>query len=101
MTRSRRLGLSALTGVLLGLAFPKVAFAPAAFVALAPLLVALQGASRRVGFLCGQTAGTLQGLLLLSWVYDVMTRYGGVAFPVAVAYSGSRPATREGRSTAP
>lgn len=83
MSLSRRLGLSALTGLLLALAFPKVAFAPAAFVALAPLLVALTGASRRVGFLCGQLAGTIQGFLLLSWVSDVMHLYGGVSSPIA------------------
>lgn len=84
MTRTRRLGLAALTGLLLALAFPKPAFAPVAFIALAPLLVALDGASRRMGFLCGQIAGTLQGFLLLSWVGEVMTRYGGVSAPVAL-----------------
>ncbi len=84
MKTARRLGLAALTGLLLALAFPKPAFAPAAFVALAPLLVALDGASRRMGFLCGQIAGTLQGFLLLFWVGEVMTRYGGVSAPVAL-----------------
>lgn len=84
MTLPRRLGLSALTGLLLALAFPKAAFAPAAFVALAPLLVALNGASRRAGFLCGQMAGTIQGFWLLSWVGEVMTRYGGVSLPMAL-----------------
>jgi len=85
LTRSRRLGLSALSGLLFALAFPKPAFAPAAFVALAPLLIALEGTSRRMGFMCGQTAGTLQGLVMLSWVYDVMSQYGGIARPVAFA----------------
>ncbi len=84
MTLRHRLGLAALTGILLALAFPKAAFAPAGFVALAPLLVALNGASRREGFLCGQVAGALQGLFLLSWVSEVMTRYGGVSSPVAL-----------------
>ena len=84
MTLPRRLGLSALTGLLLALAFPKAAFAPAAFVALAPLLAALNGASRRAGFLCGQVAGTLQGFWLLFWVGEVMTRYGGVSLPIAL-----------------
>ena len=83
MTLSRRLGLSALTGLLLAIAFPKVAFAPAAFIALAPLLVALNGVSRRVGFVCGQLAGTIQGFLLLSWVSEVMRLYGGVSSPMA------------------
>ena len=85
MTLPRRLGLSALTGLLLALAFPKPAFAAAAFVALTPLLLALNGASRREGFWCGQIAGSVQGLFLLSWVSDVMTRYGGISAPVAFA----------------
>lgn len=89
MRLGRRLGLSALAGVLLALAFPKAAFAPAAFVALVPLLVALDGVSRRAGFVLGHLAGTVQGVLLLSWVGDVLTRYGSaspfVAFLLTLA----------------
>ena len=83
MTQGGRLALAAFAGVLLALSFPKAGYAPVAFVALVPLLVALNGASRRVGFLLGQVAGTFQGFLLLSWVAEVMHRYGGVAAPVA------------------
>jgi len=79
----RRLGLATLAGVLLAISFPKVAFAPAAFVAIAPLLLSLEGGSRRTGFLCGQVTGTVQGLLVLSWVAEVMHRYGGVGAGVA------------------
>ena len=84
MTLRRRLGLSALAGVLLAVSFPKISLAPAAFVALIPLLLALDGASRWVGFLCGQVTGTLQGLLLLSWVADVLSRYGSAPPLVAL-----------------
>lgn len=84
MTPGRRLGLAALAGILLAVSFPKIAFGPAAFVALLPLLVALAGASRKAGFVCGQVTGAVQGLLLLSWVGEVMHRYGGVAVPTAV-----------------
>ena len=83
MNLGRRLGLAALAGLLLAVSFPKAAFASAAFVALAPLLVALDGVPRKTGFLLGQVTGTLQGLLLLSWVAEVMTRYGGVQAPLA------------------
>ena len=79
MTPSRRVFLSALAGSLLALSFPKVSFAPAAFVALVPFFLALHGASLRAGFLCGQVMGTLQGLLLLSWVGDVLSRHGGAS----------------------
>lgn len=84
MSLRRRLGLSAFSGVLLALAFPKVGFAPAAFVALVPLLIALDGASRRVGFLCGHVTGTVQGFWLLFWVADVLSLHGGAAFPLAL-----------------
>ncbi len=84
MNRGRRLALSIGAGVLLAAAFPKIGLAPAAFVALVPLLLALQGASRRTGFLCGQVTGTVQGFVLLFWVDEVMTRYGGVPSSAAL-----------------
>ncbi|MEO8499704.1 MAG: apolipoprotein N-acyltransferase [Vicinamibacteria bacterium] len=83
MTSGRRLALATIAGILLAIPFPKVGYAPAAFVALVPLLVALDGVSRKTGFLLGQATGTVQGLLLLSWVAEVMNRYGGVAAPTA------------------
>ncbi|MBK5254900.1 MAG: apolipoprotein N-acyltransferase [Vicinamibacteria bacterium] len=79
MTLNRRLLLSALSGILLGLSFPKMSLAPVAFVALVPLLVALSGASPRVGLLCGEVAGAVQGFLLLFWVDEVVSRYGGAS----------------------
>ncbi len=79
MTSIRRLLLSALSGVLLAASFPKLGWAPIAFVALVPLLVALSGASPRIGLLCGEVAGALQGFILLSWVAEVLSRYGGAS----------------------
>ena len=84
MTRGRRLGLAGLSGILLALSFPKPALAFLAFIALAPLLVSVHGASRRHGFVYGQVAGTAQGCLLLSWVGDVLLQYGGSSFPVSL-----------------
>jgi apolipoprotein N-acyltransferase len=83
LTLARRLLLSAVSGGLLAISFPKPAFAPAAFIALAPLLFALNGASRRQGFLCGLFSGAVQGLLLLSWVGEVLNQYGGASAPLA------------------
>lgn len=79
MRVSLRLGLSALAGVLLAASFPKIGLAWAAFVAIAPLLLALNGVSRRAGFLYGHVAGTFQGFLLLSFVADVLRQYGGAS----------------------
>ena len=74
-----------LAGALLAVSFPKPSFAPAAFVALVPLLIALHGASRWTGFFCGQIAGTVEGFLILSWAGDVLSRYGGASAPLAIA----------------
>lgn len=79
MSLRKRWGLAALSGVLLAVAFPKFGIAPAAFVALAPLFLALRGASRRAGFLLGHSAGTVQGVIVLSWVAEVLGRFGGAS----------------------
>lgn len=84
MTLKRRLALSALSGILLSASFPKPALAPLAFVALVPLLAALPGASPRVGFLCGEVAGGVQGFVLLFWVHEVLVRYGGASTTIAL-----------------
>lgn len=79
MSLARRAGLAAAAGVLLAIAFPKFGIAPAAFVALAPLFLALRGVSPRAGFLLGHVAGTVQGAILLSWVAEVLSRFGGAS----------------------
>ncbi|MEO8360494.1 MAG: apolipoprotein N-acyltransferase [Vicinamibacteria bacterium] len=84
MSLARRACFAALAGALLASAFPKIAFAPAAFVALVPLLLAVQGATPGHGFLLGWIAGTTQGFLLLFWVSDVLTQFGGVPLPMAL-----------------
>ncbi len=84
MRPSRRIALAALSGALLGVSFPKIGFAPTAFIALVPLLLSLDGASRRTGFLLGQIAGTVQGFWLLSWVMDVLVTFGGASTLLAL-----------------
>lgn len=83
MNLARRAALAALAGLLLAIAFPKYGVASAAFVALVPLFLALRGASRRAGFLLGHIAGTVQGVFVLSWVAEVLTRYGGASAAMA------------------
>lgn len=84
MNRGRRVALSAAAGVLLAVSFPKVSLAAAAFVALVPLLLALDGVSPRRGFVYGQVTGTVQGFLVLFWVGDVLSTYGGASRALAV-----------------
>ena len=84
MSLARRLGLAALSGILLAASFPKPGLSALAFVALIPLLFALRGASGRAGYLCGHIAGTVQGAFLLSWTGDVVVRFGGAPIPLAV-----------------
>jgi apolipoprotein N-acyltransferase len=84
LTLPGRFGLSALSGVLLAVSFPKAGWAFAAFVALIPVLFALEGATRRVGFFCGHIAGSVQGFLILFWVGDVLRQYGGLPQALAV-----------------
>lgn len=89
MSLPRRSGLAALSGVLLALALPKAGLAAVAFVALAPLLLALRGVSRRRGFLLGHLAGTAQGVILLSWVAEVLQRFGGASLVLAWTLTGA------------
>ena len=84
MSLKRRILFSAASGILLGASFPKTSAAPVAFVALVPLLLALEGSPLRLGFLLGHVTGTLQGLVLLSWVSDVLTRFGGASRGLAL-----------------
>jgi apolipoprotein N-acyltransferase len=75
--------LSLLTGALYALAFPNVAIGWLAFVALAPLLIAVaRAASNREAFLLGWLAMTTAWLIMVPWVVRVMSHYGGL--PVAV-----------------
>jgi apolipoprotein N-acyltransferase len=56
-----------------------------AWVALAPLLVAVYRAPMRRAFALGVTAGLVYFTGTLYWITDVMAIYGGLATPVAVA----------------
>ncbi|HYR29141.1 MAG TPA: apolipoprotein N-acyltransferase [Thermoanaerobaculia bacterium] len=74
-----RLLLSALSGLLFAWAFPDVAQGWLAFVALAPLLIAIQRAkSTRESVFLGWAAQTVAWLLMVPWVVRVMSHYGGL-----------------------
>ncbi|MBI3990264.1 MAG: apolipoprotein N-acyltransferase [candidate division NC10 bacterium] len=75
----RQLAMAGSSGILLVLAFPKWDLGFLAFVALVPLLLALQSASPWRAFFLGLAAGSVFYLGSLSWVTYTMTVYGGLS----------------------
>jgi len=84
-TSGRAWALAALSGVLLFLSFPKFGHGAVAFVALAPLLVALNEAGLRRGFWLGYLTGVVSSVGLLYWTCLVVVQYGGLSLPLGVA----------------
>ncbi|HEX9984749.1 MAG TPA: apolipoprotein N-acyltransferase [Thermoanaerobaculia bacterium] len=77
--------LAALSGALFAFAFPDVAQGWLAFVAFAPLLVAiLRAKSNRQAVLLGWLSQTIAWLLMVPWVVRVMSHYGGLPYAVGV-----------------
>jgi apolipoprotein N-acyltransferase len=68
--------------VLLVLSFPKFGHGAVAWVALAPLLVALAGASGWRALRLGYVTGAVSSLGLLYWTALVVVQYGGLSLPV-------------------
>lgn len=79
--------LALLSGALLALSFPKFGHPSLAWVALAPLLVAVwqsRGRPAAHAFVLGWVAGVVYFGGTLYWLVRVMTVFGGLATPVAV-----------------
>jgi apolipoprotein N-acyltransferase len=68
--------LPVLSGILIFLSFPKIAFSIAAFFALVPLLHVLRGKTLREGFAAGALAGFIGNIGILYWVTFVVVEYG-------------------------
>jgi len=68
--------LPVLSGILMFLSFPQIAFSIAAFVALVPLLYVLRGKTPREGFAAGALAGFIGNIGILYWVTFVVVEYG-------------------------
>lgn len=80
-----RLALSITSGALFALAFPNAAIGWLAFIALAPLLVAVVRAnSTRESFFLGWVAQTTAWLIMVPWVVRVMSHYGGLPYFLGV-----------------
>jgi len=82
--------LALISGVLLALSFPRFGVPAIAWIALAPLLVALAQAPRRAGraFGLGLTTGVAYYAGTLYWISGVMAQYGGFGAPLAVVIAG-------------
>jgi apolipoprotein N-acyltransferase len=76
--------LVALSGGLMAAAFPGTGDQGwLAFVALVPLLVAIEGTTRRRAAWLGFVAGFVFWLATIPWVAQTMVRYGGLPWPLA------------------
>ena len=84
-TRFHDWALAAASGVLLALSFPKFGHPAIAWIALAPLLIAL---ASRMSLLRSFGLGLTTGLIYLGgslyWLTGVMARYGGLNTPTAI-----------------
>lgn len=80
----RSLLLSSLSGILIALAFPLPSLAPLAWIALIPLLIALEGQTPAAGFRLGFITGFVAYAGLLYWVTIVMTTYGKLPWAVSI-----------------
>jgi apolipoprotein N-acyltransferase len=85
-TRAHEFALAAGSGVLLALSFPRFGYPALAWIALAPLLVALtQNVSLPRVFALGLTTGAIYFGGTLYWMSAVMARYGELPLVLAVA----------------
>jgi apolipoprotein N-acyltransferase len=83
-TRTIGLPLALLSGALLGLSFPRYGHPAVAWIALAPLLVALCEGTMARAFGLGVAAGVVYFTGTLYWIVRVMAVYGGLPVWVAV-----------------
>jgi apolipoprotein N-acyltransferase len=74
-----------ISGIGLGLAFPKPDLHLLVWVALVPLLLALRGAGVARAWWLGMITGLVYRAVALYWLVDTMAEYGGLGLPVALA----------------
>ena len=70
--------------VALAAAFPKVGVHGLAWIALVPLLLAVEGVDSRTAWWRGVAFGAVYRAATLYWVVGAMTRFGGLSLPVAL-----------------
>jgi apolipoprotein N-acyltransferase len=80
-----RPGLLAITsGLLIALSFPSAGLSFLAWIALIPLLIALEGTSLRTAFRLGFTCGLSAYATILYWINIVITHYGRLPWAVSI-----------------
>ena len=80
----RRGMLAIASGVLIALSFPNPGLSFLAWIALIPLLIAMEESSPRVAFRIGLTCGITAYALILYWLNIVFTRYGHLPWSVSI-----------------
>ncbi len=82
--------LALLSGVLLALSFPRFGHPAVAWLALAPITVAVvrRPPSGRRAFVLGWVAGAVCFTGTLYWLVETMTTFGGLSTPLAVVAAG-------------
>ncbi len=69
--------LSILSGLLLTAGFPKPGMFYCSWIALVPLLYAIQGKSGKQAFLFGYLCGLVHSMTCLFWIQHAIYHYGG------------------------
>lgn len=80
----RRGILAISSGLLIALSFPTPGFSFLAWIALIPMLVALEGSTPRTAFRVGVTCGVTGYAVILYWLNIVFTQYGHLPWVVSV-----------------
>lgn len=80
----RRGCLAIASGVLIALSFPNPGLSFLAWVALIPLLIAMEESSPRAAFRIGVTCGVTGYALILYWLNIVFVRYGHLPWSVSI-----------------
>ncbi len=80
----RRGGLAIASGILIALSFPNPGLSFLAWIALIPLLIALEESSPQTAFRIGLTCGITAYAIILYWLNIVFTRYGHLPWSVSI-----------------
>ncbi len=80
----RRGVLAIASGILIALSFPNPGLSFLAWIALIPLLIALEGSSPKEAFRIGLTCGIFAYAIILYWLNIVFTQYGHLPWSVSI-----------------
>ena len=80
----RRGCLAIASGVLIALSFPNPGFSFLAWVALIPVMIAMEESPPRVAFRIGMTCGITGYAIILYWLNIVFVRYGQLPWSVSI-----------------